>query len=70
MWKNKTICIVFPAFNEEVNIRNAIQAFYANSYVDKVIVVDNNSTDNTKDEILKTEILGSMVGGQIVYNNL
>ena len=55
MWKGKTVCVVFPAFNEESNIKNAIEQFYENPYIDDVIAVDNNSTDNTKNEILATK---------------
>ena len=55
MWKDKTVCVILPAFNEEDNIKNAIEEFYENPFVDDVIVVDNKSTDNTKREILKTE---------------
>ena len=37
MWKDKTVCVVFPAFNEEINIKNAIDKFYENPYVDDII---------------------------------
>ncbi|MDD5066302.1 MAG: glycosyltransferase family 2 protein [bacterium] len=55
MWKNKKISVVFPCYNEEENIRHAIREFFATGIVDEVIAVDNNSTDNTKKEILKTK---------------
>ena len=55
MWKDKTVCVILPAFNEGDNIKNAIEEFNENPFVDDVIVVDNKSTDNTKREILKTE---------------
>lgn len=54
MWEGHSIQIVFPAYNEEENIRQAIEEFLATGVVDEVIVVDNNSTDSTKSEILKT----------------
>jgi len=54
MYKNKTVSVVFPAYNEEENIYNAIRSFQSSEYVDEVIVVDNNSTDSTKSEIHKT----------------
>lgn len=55
MWKNKTVSVILPAFNEQENIKNAIEEFQDNTFVDDIIVIDNNSTDNTKREILKTE---------------
>ncbi|PIP40817.1 glycosyltransferase family 2 protein [Candidatus Desantisbacteria bacterium CG_4_9_14_3_um_filter_40_11] len=55
MWKNKRIQVVFPAYNEEENIRNAVEQFYSTGIIDEVIVVDNNSKDRTKEEILKTK---------------
>ena len=55
MWKNKRIQVVFPAYNEEETIRNAAEQFYSTGIIDEVIVVDNNSKDRTKEEILKTK---------------
>lgn len=55
MWKNKTVSVVFPAYNEEKNIRNAVEDFFSTGVVDEVIVVDNNSTDNTAEEAKKTK---------------
>lgn len=55
MWKNKTVCVVFPAYNEEENIINAINDFFASGYVDEIIVVDNNSTDKTPELVLQTK---------------
>jgi glycosyltransferase involved in cell wall biosynthesis len=43
-----------PCYNEEKNIRNAVESFFATGFVDVVLTVDNNSTDLTKSEILKT----------------
>jgi glycosyltransferase involved in cell wall biosynthesis len=47
MWNNKTVSIVFPAYNEEENIAQAVADFLSVEVVDDVIVVDNNSTDRT-----------------------
>jgi glycosyltransferase involved in cell wall biosynthesis len=47
MWENKTISVVFPAYNEEDNIAEAVKAFLVLGVIDEVIVVDNNSKDRT-----------------------
>jgi len=53
MWLEKTVSVVFPAYNEAPNIKTAVEEFLALAYfgnqnvVDEVIVIDNNSTDGT-----------------------
>ena len=46
--------VVLPAYNEEQGIREAVNSFFATNVVDEVIVVNNNSTDGTVEEALKT----------------
>ncbi len=45
MYREKTISVVIPCFNEEEGIARVIDALPAS--VDEVVVVDNNSTDRT-----------------------
>lgn len=45
MYKDKSICIILPAYNEEAKIGDTIEAIP--DYVDHVIVVDDGSHDNT-----------------------
>lgn len=47
MFDGKSVSVVFPAYNEEGNIRQAVEDFFASGVVDEVIVVDNNSRDRT-----------------------
>lgn len=47
MHHGKKISLVFPAFNEAENIAQAIGDFKALAYLDEIIVVDNNSKDET-----------------------
>ncbi|MBU0650582.1 glycosyltransferase family 2 protein [bacterium] len=54
MWNNKKISVVMPAYNEEENIKKAIEDFLALNLVDEIVVVDNNSKDKTAEEIRKT----------------
>ena len=54
MWNQQTVQVTFPAFNEEGSIRQAITDFYDTGFVDEVLVVDNCSTDCTREQILAT----------------
>lgn len=45
MYRDLTISVVIPCFNEEHGIRHVLTTMP--SYIDEVIVVDNNSTDTT-----------------------
>lgn len=46
MYAGKRVCVVIPAWNEEEPIADTIHDFMT-PQVDDVIVIDNNSTDNT-----------------------
>lgn len=50
----KSVSIVLPAYNEEKYIRPAIDDFFATGVVDEILIVDNNSRDNTAQEALAT----------------
>jgi glycosyltransferase involved in cell wall biosynthesis len=54
MYGSKTVSVVLPAYNEESNIRLAVEDFFASGVVDEVIVVDNNSSDRTCQEVHAT----------------
>jgi len=41
------ICIIIPTYNEEKNIQNIIHECFNQKFVEKIIVVDNNSSDKT-----------------------
>lgn len=47
MFKNKKVSLVLPAYNETQNIGQALKEFSGTNLFDEIIVVDNNSTDNT-----------------------
>lgn len=49
MYENKKICVVVPAYNEEKLIESTILSIP--QYVDKVIVVDDNSADSTSEKV-------------------
>jgi len=45
MYKDKTLCVVIPSFNESAQICGVIEAIP--EYVDRIIIVDDASTDDT-----------------------
>lgn len=54
MWKNKKISVIFPTYNEKDSIKEVIDDFFASSFVDEIIVVNNNATSGTDEEVKKT----------------
>lgn len=54
MFKQKRVSLVFPAYNEEENIVTAIKDFKSLKILDEIIVIDNNSTDQTNKLAKKT----------------
>jgi len=56
MYKNQTLSIVLPAYNEGDNISKFIKNLKKLNVIDEIIAVDNNSTDNTKKEIQKQDV--------------
>lgn len=49
MWQGRRVSVIFPAYNEEASIANAVRDFGSVDAVDEVLVVDNNSRDATAD---------------------
>jgi len=45
MYKNKSVCVVVPAYNEETQISMVIETMP--DYIDKIIIVDDASKDGT-----------------------
>jgi glycosyltransferase involved in cell wall biosynthesis len=54
MYGSKTVSVVLPAYNEAPYIRQAIDEFFSLGVVDEVVVVDNNSKDETAAEASST----------------
>lgn len=55
MWQGKSVSVVFPVYNEEDGILDAIRDFFATGYVDEIVAVDNNSRDRSAELIQSTE---------------
>jgi len=47
MFRGQLITLIFPAYNEEANIGQAIKDFKAVNFYDEILVIDNNSIDKT-----------------------
>ena len=47
MYKNKRVCVVVPAYNEETQIGKVIETMPA--YIDKIVIIDDMSKDRTGD---------------------
>lgn len=57
MYNKKTVTVVLPAYNESKSISNFIEDLNNLNIFEAIIAVDNNSTDNTKSEILKNKAI-------------
>lgn len=55
MWKGKKVSVIFPTYNEKESIYDAINDFFANGYVDEIVVVNNNAAKGTSEEVRKTK---------------
>ncbi|MGF1511099.1 MAG: glycosyltransferase family 2 protein [Myxococcota bacterium] len=54
MWKNQRVSVIFPTFNERASIRAAVEEFWSTGVVDEIVVVNNNATPGTSEEVAKT----------------
>jgi glycosyltransferase involved in cell wall biosynthesis len=50
MWRDKTVSVVMPTYNEKDSIRTAILDFRGSGFVDEVVVVNNNAAAGTDEE--------------------
>lgn len=54
MYKNKTVSLVLPTFNEKDSIKKVINDFELLGIIDEIIVVNNNASAGTSEEVRKT----------------
>ena len=54
MYNGKTISVIFPTYNEKDSIRKVVDDFDALGIVDELIVINNNATEGTSEEVAKT----------------
>jgi len=54
MWKGETVSVILPTYNEKDSIQACINQFQATGYVDEIVVVNNNASPGTSDEVAPT----------------
>lgn len=47
MFRNRTVSLVVPAYNEEATIGHVVDEFRGEPHIDEIVVVDNNCKDRT-----------------------
>lgn len=47
MFRDRTVSLVIPAYNEEQTIQKVVEEFRQEAHLDEIVVVDNNCTDRT-----------------------
>jgi len=62
MYREKSVCVVVPAYNEETMIGRVLDGIPA--YVDQVVVVDDASTDGTSEIVNNCQ---SQMGRRLVH---
>ena len=55
MWRDQKVSVIFPTYNEKDSIREAIDDFFSCEHVDEIIVVNNNATEGTDEEVKLTK---------------
>ena len=55
MYKNRKVSVVIPTYNEAKSIRGVVNGLFESGFVDEVVVVDNNSLGNTREEVARTK---------------
>ncbi len=54
MWHGRLVSVILPTYNERESIRRSIEDFFDTGVVDEVVVVNNNATHGTSDEVART----------------
>jgi glycosyltransferase involved in cell wall biosynthesis len=57
MWRGQTVAVILPTYNEKDSIRASTLDFFATGLADEVIVVNNNATPGTSEELAGTGAL-------------
>ena len=56
-WRNKKISLILPTYNERESIREVIDRFNEFGIFHEIIVVNNNASPGTSEEVAKTDAI-------------
>lgn len=59
MYKNKSVCVVVPAYNEETQIQKVVDTMP--DFIDKIVIIDDCSKDKTVEEVKRLQELNDKV---------
>ncbi len=64
--KRIKVSVIIPSLNEEATIGKVIEIVKKSKFVDEIIVIDDNSADNTKEEAIKhgAKVITSAIRGK------
>ena len=51
MWREKSVSVILPTYNEKDSITQSVSDFFSTGYVDKVVVVNNNAAAGTDEAV-------------------
>lgn len=53
MWRNETVSVIFPTYNEKDSLHDAVSDAWDTGVVDEVVVVDNNAAPGSAEEAIR-----------------
>ncbi len=60
MYRDWSVSVVLPTYNERSSIRECIQRFEKTGVVDEIVVVNNNAAPGTSEEVALTSAVEIM----------
>lgn len=54
MWRDRTVSVVLPTYNEKDSIAEVIRGFQSLGVVDEILVINNNAAPGTSEEVAGT----------------
>jgi glycosyltransferase involved in cell wall biosynthesis len=59
MYKDKSVCVVVPAYNEETQIQKVVDTMP--DFIDKIVIIDDCSKDKTVEEVKRLQSLNDKI---------
>lgn len=57
MYRNQTVSVILPTYNEKDSIRKVIKEFESLKIIDEIIVINNNAVEGTSKQVSKTSAI-------------